>query len=160
MGVIKLTPQTLTIKAHRELVYQMVSAIGRGALPGSSTMSSKLITRDGNKLVAEFYTKAGRSTVTTLEEVNLFPPERVTYRWLRGPIRYVSEEFVFRELEGGRSELSYKGEFDLKIPILGWFIGHLYVKPRFERVVLEHMEEIKVAAEARATRSHIFPQPR
>ncbi|MEE9199228.1 MAG: SRPBCC family protein [Dehalococcoidia bacterium] len=158
MGVIKLTPQSLFVKAHRDMLYQMVSAIGRGRLPGPSTMSSKLVSKEGNTLVAEFYTKVGRKTVTTLEEVTLYPSERISYRWLRGPVKYVYEEFLFREADGG-VELAHWGEFDLKIPIFGWFIGRFYVKPRFERVVLEHMEELKQAAEARAARSHVFKVP-
>lgn len=160
MGKIVLTPRTVPVKAHRELVYQMVSTIGRGKLPGSSTMSSKLISRNGDTLIAEFYTKVGRLTVTTLEEVKLKPPERVSYRWLKGPVRYVSEEFIFREVDGGGTELSYTGEFDLKIPIFGSIVGRLFIKPRFERLVAEHMEEIKEAAEARAARSHVFPRPK
>ena len=157
--MVKLTPQRLFVKAHRELLYQMVSAIGRGRLPGSSTMSSKLVSRDGDTLVAEFYTKVGKSMVTTLEEVTLYPPERISYRWIKGQVKCVYEEFLlFREVDGG-AELVHCGEFDLKIPIFGGLIGRLFVKPRFERVVLEHMEELKEAAEARAARSHVFKRP-
>ena len=159
MGKIKLASQNLSIKAHRELVYQLITAIGRGKLPGSNAMSSKLISKDENKIVAQFYTKTRLYTVTTVEEMTLYPPERIAYRWLKGPIKYVAEEFLLRETENGGSELVYNGEFDLKIPIWGWLFGHLWVKRRFEKVVLEHMEEIKEASEARAARSHLYPQP-
>lgn len=155
---VKLTPQRLFIKAHKELVFQMVSAIGKGKMPGSSAISSKVISRDGNVIVAEFVTKAGKRTVTTLEEVTLYPTDRITYRHLQGPIHYVSEEFTFNEVDGDM-ELAYKGEFDLNIPILGWFIGRFYVKPMFDRLIKEHMEEIKEAAEARAARSHMYRRP-
>ncbi|MFQ5934600.1 MAG: type II toxin-antitoxin system RatA family toxin [Dehalococcoidia bacterium] len=158
MGVIKLSPQCVSIKAHRELVYQMVTAIGRGRLPGSN-MSSRLISRNGNTLIAEFYTRVGPVTVTTLEELTLEPPEKIKYRWLKGPVKYVREEFLFREADNGGSELAYSGEFDLKIPIFGWLVGRLFIKPRFERLVVEHMEEIREAAEARAARSHLYPRP-
>ncbi|MEE9247328.1 MAG: hypothetical protein V3U79_01350 [Dehalococcoidia bacterium] len=158
-GKITLTPQTLVIKAHRELVFQMMSTIGKGKLPGSAAMSSKLISRNGNTIIAEFYTREGHKTYTTLEEIVLYKPERITYRWLKGPIKYVSEDFRFLETEDGGSVLAYRGEFDMKIPIFGWLIGRFYIKSKFERVVLEHMEEIKSAAEARAARSHLFPRP-
>ena len=160
MGKITLTPQTLVIKAHRELVFQMMSTIGKGKLPGSAAMSSKLISRNGDTIIAEFYTREGCKTYTTLEEIVLYKPERITYRWLKGPIKYVSEDFRFLETNDGGSVLAYRGEFDMKIPFFGWLIGRFYIKAKFERVVLEHMEEIKGAAEARAARSHLFPRPK
>ncbi len=159
MGKIKLTCQTLPIRAHRELVYQLITTIGRGKLAGSKDVSSRIISKDGDKIVAEFYTKTRWYTVTTVEEMTLYPPERIAYRWLKGPIKYVVEEFVLREAQNGGSELVHNGEFELKMPVLGWIFGRLWVKPRFEKVVIGHMEEIKEAAEARASRSHVYPQP-
>jgi ribosome-associated toxin RatA of RatAB toxin-antitoxin module len=160
MGKITLIPQTLVIKAHRDLVFQMMSTIGKGKLPVSAAMTSRLISRNGDTIIAEFYTREGRKTYTTLEEIVLYKPERIAYRWLKGPIKYVSEDFRFLETNDGESVLAYRGEFDMKIPIFGWLIGRLYIKSRFERVVLEHMEEIKSAAEARAAHSHLFPHPK
>lgn len=158
MGVIKLSPQSLYIAAHRELVYQMVTAIGKGKLPGSS-MSSKLISKNEDTIVAEFYTKVGLVTVTTREEMKLEKPERIRYRWLKGPVKHVREEIVFNETDNGGCELAHSGEFDLKIPLLGWLVGRLYIKRQFEKIVIDHMVEIKEAAEARAARSHLYPRP-
>ena len=38
-------------------------------------------------------------------------------------------------------------------------IGPLYVKPIIDRLELEHIEELKGAAEARAARSRKYPRP-
>ena len=153
---VRLRSHTTVINAPRELVYQMMSSSGRGRLKGDNNESSTIVSRDGNKVIAEFRTSTGRRTYTTLEEVTLQPSERITFRHLEGPLEYVVEEFLFRDVDD-KTELVHQGEFIWRSwPVLGLLAGWFYIRPRFERVLERHMDQIPAAAESRAARSHVF----
>lgn len=156
---IRLRPQTIRIDAPRELVFQMMSHFGRGRLPGDNSEASRVICREGDRLVAEFRTRAGFFTYTTLEEVRLHPPERIEFRHLAGPLAYAAEEFAFRALTERRTELTHSGEFVWsRFPLFGRLGGLIYTRPVFERAIAAHMAQLKSAAEARAARSRVFPR--
>ncbi len=154
---VRLSSHRVIIRAPRELVYQKMSSFGRGRLQGNSGESSRVVYRSGNTIVAEFNTRAGRLTVTTLEEVTLDPPSRLTFRHLRGPLHYALERFVLTDVDGDTA-LEHSGEFVWsRLPVLGWLAGRLLIKRPFERVLERHMDEIKTGCESRARRSHVFP---
>ena len=154
---VKLQKQRLLIQAPRELVFQIISAIGKGKLPGSQGEMTRVLHQEGNTIIAQFTTRVGRRMITTVEQVKLYPPERITFEHLHlsGPLDSAWEEVVLRETPSG-TELEYTGEFQYLFPLLGWFISHLYIKPRYNTAVREHLNQVKVAAEAQARRSHIF----
>ena len=156
---IRLRPHTVRIQAPRELVFQMMSHFGRGRLPGDNNESSKVLERDGNRLIVEFQTKTPTgATYTTIEEVRLYPPERITFEHLSGPLRCVREAFTFGAVDARQTDLTHSGEFVWsRVPLLGWLGGMFYVRPIFERTLMNHMEQVKQAAEARAARSRVFP---
>ena len=154
---VKLKSQSLAIQAPREMVFQMLSATCRGRIPGAPGESARVLREEGNTCIVHFRTKAGKRTVNTVEEVNLYPPERVTFRHIAGPLDYSYEEFLLTE-QGQVTEMAYHGEFDYQFPLLGWFISRLYIKPRYERVIKAHMQRLKEIAEQRASRSHLFPR--
>ena len=156
---VRLDCHKVWIRAPRELVYQKMSSFRRGKL-GDSGESSRVISRLDDRLIVEFKTRAGRFTVTTIEEVTLEPPERITFRHVKGPLRYAREEFVLTETDGG-VEVTHTGEFVwMPLPVVGWLGGRLFIKRAFERILDEHMEQIRVACEARAARSHVFRSAR
>ena len=100
--------------------------IGRGGIKGDNTESSRVICKSENTIIAEFKTKAGPLTYTTIEEVKLEPPERITFKHLAGPLAYAWEEFVFNDVDGD-TELIHNGEFIWKkIPVIGWMGGLIY----------------------------------
>ena len=162
---VKLAQQKVTINAPRELVFQLMSAIGKGTLPGGSGERSKVLERDGDTLIAEFFTPSGKKVYRTVEEVRLFSPERITYRHLEGPLAYVQEEFFLDEVEDG-TQLTYTAEIGHRVPYLpgiGWLTAIVYIRPKYDALIREHIAQIKAAAEARAARSHVFrrrvPEP-
>lgn len=156
---IRLRPQTIRIDAPRELVFQMMSNFGRGRLPGDNSEASRVVCREGNRIVAEFRTRAGLFTYTTLEEVRLHPPERIEFRHMEGPLAYAVEEFAFRAVAERRTDLTHSGEFAWSgFPFFGWLGGLIYTRPVFERAIAAHMDQVKSAAEARAARSRVFPR--
>ena len=109
----------------------------------------------------EFVTKSGPFRYTTVEEITLYPPERITFKHLSGPLDYVWEEFVFNDVGGYETELIHNGEIIWKkFPFFGWLGGRIYTKPMFERVLEKHMAQIKESCEARAARSRVFARPK
>lgn len=156
---IKLKSHSIRINAPRELVFQMMSHFGRGRLPGDNNESSKVLSRDENRLLVEFRTKALFATYTTVEEVVLHPPERIAFRHLSGPLRYALEEFTFEDVGEAETLMTHSGEFIWSmLPFFGWLGGLIYARPVFQRTLLKHMAQVKAAAEARAARSRVFPR--
>ena len=153
---IQIRPHSVLIDAPCEIVYQKLSSFGSGRMSGDNTDTARVVSRDGNTIVAEFDTKAGPFTYTTVEEVTLDPPESITFKHLSGPLHYALERFTFHDVDG-RTELVHTGEFIWKrLPLFGWLGGMLYTKPMFERVIARHFSQVKESCEARAARSHVF----
>ena len=156
-----LNPQSVTIDAPRELVFQMLSSFRRGRIAGDDAESSRLVSEEGDTKIVEFRTKAGAFTYTTLEEVRLHSPERISFKHLQGPLDFSEEEFAFEEIGDGQTVLTHKGSFIWKrIPFFGWLGGVIYTRPMYHRVIRKHLAVVKEAAEARAARSHVFRRAR
>ena len=153
---IQLKTHSMLIDAPCEMVFQKLSSFGSGRMAGDRTETAKVVSRDGNTIVAEFYTKVGPFTYTTVEEVTLDPPESITFEHLSGPLHYAREQFTFHDVDG-KTKLVHTGEFIWKrFPFFGWLGGVLYTKPMFERVIATHFDQVKASCEARAARSHVF----
>jgi hypothetical protein len=156
--LVVLTPHETIVNAPREMVFQMLTAFGRGRLPGSKE-KSRVIERDGDRLIVEFTTDAIYKTYVTLEEVTLHSPDRITFKHLEGPLDSCDEVFTFEELPDGRTLWRHTGSFRLGWPVVGDVVGRNVTKRWFERVMRKHMREMKEAIEARAARSHVFKRP-
>ena len=159
--MVKLSDMALHINAPREMVFQMLSSIGKGSLPGVHGDSSRAMERDGDTIIAEFLTTSGKRIYRTVEKVQLYPPERITFQHLESPLIFSEEEFNLVE-RGDGCELRYWGEIGCRVPLLaglGWLIAKFYVKPKYDAVIRNHMTALKSAAEARAARSHVFRRP-
>lgn len=163
---VKLKDRTLNINAPREMVFQMLAAFGKGAVGKSdrqdaNSESSRILERQGDVITAEFRTRSGRRVYRTVEAVRLDPPRRVGFRHLDGPLSSSEEEFMLSEEDQG-TRLQYQGWFEYKVrwlPGMGWLIAVLLIKGKYDGVIRDHMERLKATAEARAARSHAFPQP-
>ena len=151
---VELIPRELYIDAHPMIVWEILRSVGKGQLPGSRNRA-KLLEDRGDTLLVEFISVDGSKEYSTQEEVTFYPPDRVTYKHISGPVRSAYEEFTLRPTENGGVLLLYSGHFEAKLPL----VGPLYVKGIFDKLVLEHMEELKTAAEARAARSRRYPRP-
>ena len=151
---VRLRTQSVTIRAPRSVVFKLISSFGDGGGDGgepSGDMAegNTLVERDGNRLLMEFRSRDGRKMYRTLEEVMLYPDERITFRHLEGPLNYSKEEFVFTEVAAGTT-MTHTGEIECRmhwLPVAGWAVARFYVKPRYERLVLRHMNSLKEQAE-------------
>jgi hypothetical protein len=141
-----LGPLTVTIRAPRELVFEMIAApyLGRVKVPGIEVLAG-----DEHLVVARHHTRVHFYTAQTTEVVDFTPPTRVGFRHLSGPVPHALEEFVLEETDGV-TELRYSGELGIDFYILGRIAGRHWVRPQWDRVVSAHLEDVKQRAEARA----------
>ena len=144
---MRLSDQSVVVDASRELCFEVVAAAGR-----------RLEQRSETEWVVEFTTAAGDREFRTVELLILERPSAIHYRWLEGPLPDVRETIRFAALDDGRTRLAYSGTFSLGKGPLGWLIGRLRVKPTFDRLVIEHLQQAKEVAERRATRSKVHPR--
>ena len=85
----------------------------------------------------------------TLEEVILYPDDRITFRHIQGPLNPSQEEFQFTDADSGTT-MTHDGEIECRmhwLPLAGWMVARFYVKRHYERLVLRHMNSLKEKAE-------------
>lgn len=143
---MRLKRQTVQVAAPRELVFEVVAAAGKKT--GE--------TADG--ILVEFETQLGERVIKTVEEVRLRPPHSIAYRWVEGPLEGVEEEIRFEQSRPGQTEMIYSGSLAPAPGVSGWLRTILMVRPTFNRLVSEHLEQGKQVAETRAERSRIHPR--
>jgi hypothetical protein len=143
-----LGPLTATIRAPRELVFEVIAApyLGR-----SSTSGIEVLARSGELVVARHHTRVHFYTAQTTEVVEFTPPTSIGFRHLTGPVPHAVEQFLLKETDGV-TELRYSGELGIDFFILGRIAGRHWVRPQWERVVTAHMDEVRQRADARAAR--------
>ena len=91
MKPIQLKTHSVLIDAPRELVFQKMTAFNRGRLPGESSDSSRVLSGEGDTLVVEFKTKEGPISYTTVEDGRLYPPEKIAFEHISGPLHCALE---------------------------------------------------------------------
>lgn len=141
---IKLRAQSVVADAPQQLCFEVVAAAGRKVEEISPT-----------ERLVEFKTNYRGREVATLERLVLRKPARIDYEWVNGPLPFVRESIAFVPNGGGRTSIVYEGEFDVAGGLVARLIARLWIKSRFERIVLEHLEDAKRIAEQRAERSHV-----
>jgi hypothetical protein len=152
----QLGPITATIRAPRELVFEIIAApyLGRN----SAVSEIEVLARSENLVVARHHTRVHFYTAQTTEAVDFTPPTRVGFRHLTGPVPLALEEFILEKTELG-TKLRYSGEIGIDFFALGRLAGRFWVRPQWERVVSAHIEDVKERAEARATRHRARGSP-
>ena len=147
---VKLATRSTTINAPRFQVFQRFASFKKDKPASETGEGATILEREGGRLLVEFVSRDGRRLYRTLEEVMLYPEERITFRHLESPLKHASEEFRLREVSGG-THITYKGQIECRTPFLpgvGWLLTFLYVRPEYGNVVKRHMEMLKKAAEA------------
>jgi hypothetical protein len=101
-------------------------------------------------VLAAHRTRSRRFTTVTVETVTFDEPERIGFLLVRGPVPYVRESFVLRELDGG-TELRYEGELGAD----GWALGSWWarvVAARWEAAVAASLSTLTASAATMAAR--------
>ena len=143
---MQLRTQRVHVAAPRELVFEVIASAGNDV--GAT---------EGGRLV-EFETEWQGRVFKTVEAVTFERPERIIYRWVTGPLVGVEEEIALRERDAQTTEMSYRGSFEPPAGFAGWFRSLTVVRPIFNNLAREHLEQGKRIAEARALRSRRYPR--
>jgi hypothetical protein len=152
----QLGPITIRIAAPRELVFEIIAAPYLGRAPAGSGI--EVVARGDRLVVAAHHTKVHFYTARTVEALEFEAPARVAFRHLTGPVPHAVEEFALEEVSDG-TELRYAGELGIDFFVLGRIAGRYWVRPQWERVVREHLNDLRERAEQIANRRHA-PEPR
>lgn len=147
-SIHRLGPITTRIAAPSELVFEMIAAPYLGRTPGGSGID--VLMRGEDVVVAAHDTRVHFYTARTVEAVSFDPPERVGFTHLTGPVPHAVEEFVLRKVDG-ETELHYEGEIGIDFFAFGRIAARHWVRPQWERVVREHLDDLKLRAEQRAS---------
>ncbi len=149
----RLPGLAISIAAHQDLVFQLISAVGQG----SDAAHARVLERPSrDRAIVEFTTSVFGRHVRTEEEVQFLPPDRITYRLLRGPLPQVEEEFRLDPAKNGVI-LRYSGSFVAHEPWPRTVFDRLVVPWIYRRAVWKSMQGIKQAAEERQRKSRVFP---
>jgi hypothetical protein len=146
MRTIELKKQRVSVAAPKALCFEVAAAGGK--------VREK---RSDSEKVVEFTSDYKGREIRTLELVTLHPHDAIDYRWLKGPLSHVEERISFEEAGPNTTEIVYEGEFALGPGPLRWLLGRVWIKRRYDRVVLEHLGQGKKAAEQRARRTRTHP---
>jgi len=141
---VSLKHHIVHVDAPAQLVFEVVGSAGK-----------KIRDIEGGAIV-EFESEWRGRIVRTVEEVLLDPPRQIRYRWLEGPLELVEEAISFAEQADGTTSMAYSGEIATTKGVLDWLRLLLGVRPIFNRLVREHLEQGKNVAEKRAQRSHLY----
>ena len=152
---IRLSSIEIQINAERRQVFQFITTFG--AATSGAEMSSRVLSRDDGRLLVEFKTPVPilfgvRKVVRTVEWVTPHEPERVEFEEVEGPLAMRRESLILEE-EGGGTRLRYEAELGVRGWVLGWLLGVLYVRPKLERAVREHLKEMRETIEVQAKES-------
>jgi hypothetical protein len=143
-----LGPFTWQIAAPREVVFDVIASPYFDRTPRALERKLRVLERGENMVLAEHFTPVGPVVTTTVETVRFEPPERVHFRLVRGPVPYVLEQFVLRDVDGGTG-LEYRGELGTDFWALGRWWGGV-VASRWEETVRDSLAGIRDEAERRA----------
>ncbi len=148
-SMCELGPIKISIAAPRELVFEIIAAPYLGRAPARSGV--EVLARSSELVVAAHHTPVHFYTSRTVEAVDFEPPNRVGFRHLTGPVPHAVEEFTLDDADG-ETELRYSGELGIDFFVLGRIAARHWVRPQWEGVVREHLEDVKERAEQRASR--------
>lgn len=137
------------IRAPRKAIFQRFSAFGNSDGGKEHGERSNVLERHENRLIVEFFSQDGKQMHRTLEEVNLYPSDRVTFHHLEGPLNYAFDEFTLKDVPDG-TLVTYSGTIECRmhfLPGMGWLVARLYVRPKYRKLVGRHMNEMKATLE-------------
>ena len=140
----QLGPIEIEITASRDLVFRVISEPYLGHNPKGSGI--EVLAKGEDLVVAAHFTKLRFYEARTVEAVQFETPTRVHFRHLTGPVPYAVEQFELAEAGRGTT-LRYTGELGIDFYLLGRLAGRHWVRPQWERVVREHLEDVKERAE-------------
>jgi hypothetical protein len=146
-----LGPLRFSIRAPRDVVFEVVSAPYLGRTPRALRSKLEVLERGEDVVLAAHHTRAYGLTATTVETVRFEPPERVHFRLVRGPVPHVVEQFELHETADG-AVLEYTGELGTDLWMLGSWWGAAVART-WEATVESSLRAVAEEAERRSKRT-------
>ncbi len=146
-------PFGIQVAAPVPTVFDVIAAPYLGRTPRAMSGKLRVLERGADMVLAEHYTPVhnGWLTATTLETVTFDRPHRITFRLVRGPVPYLSEEFALTG-QDGMTRLGYSGELGTDFGAAGqWWADQ--VAAAWEAAVRSSFTAIQAEAERRASPS-------
>jgi Polyketide cyclase / dehydrase and lipid transport len=143
-----LGPIRIAIAAPRERVFDVIAAPYLGRTPRAMESKLHVHERGSDMVLAAHYTQVGRRTTTTVETVRFRPPDRVSFRLVRGPVPHVVESYKLTATAHG-TDLRYTGELDTDLWRLGQWWGDR-VAVQWVRAVQRSLDGVRAESERRA----------
>lgn len=144
-----LSQLVVDIAAPREVVYAAATAPYAVRRPRAMAEKVQILERGEGMVLAAHRTPVGAGLIAvTVETVTFTPPERISFRLVRGPVPYVAETFEFEETSDG-TRLTYTGELGTDLGAVGERWGDLVARS-WVATVERSLETIKVESERRA----------
>jgi hypothetical protein len=143
-----LGPLLLTIRAPRELVFEVIASPYLGRTPRALADKLQVWERGSDMVLAMHHTQVKCGTARTLETVRFERPDRIAFCLVRGPVPHLTEDFQLTATEAG-TELRWQGELGTDL----WALGHWWggrVAKAWTRAVETSLREIGAEAERRA----------
>ena len=171
---IDLPDQSVHIHAQRDLAFEVISSFGNGGNGGpangnggSQRPMSVVLKEDGSRMLVEFQSniKFGLISTTwkTTEWVSPAKPTSIAFELvpasgiMAGGLRQLTDRFDFHE-KGNCTVLTYKSRFGMRWSVGGWLLGKMLIGPIIKKHMIEHLGEVKIMIESRASRSRLYPQ--
>jgi hypothetical protein len=143
-----LGPLQILIHAPRDSVFEVIKAPYGERVSRAVQEKLRVIERGSDMVLAAHYTPLrGRLKATTVETIRFYPPERVDFKLVRGPVPHVAESFLLEERDG-ETTLRYTGELATDLWGLGERWGNA-VAAKWETVIQTSFDTIKREAERR-----------
>src|SRR5262249_19933237 len=144
-----LGPIIVTIRAPREMVFEVIAAPYLGRTPRAMAGEITVLERGADMVLAAHRTRVGeRLVATTVETVRFSAPATVDFRLVRGPVPYVVERFTLQD-DAGATRLEYSGELGTDFWAVGRLWGNL-AGAKWEATVRASLDRIRTEAERRA----------
>lgn len=91
--------------------------------------------------------------------MTLYPPERIEYEVVEGPIDHVRESLAIDALGPHRTGVTYTGVLGSRRALFGDLIARFIAGPAYDRFMRRQLGALRQAAEARAVRSRRYRRP-
>lgn len=143
------------INAPPKLVYELIVSLITGNLPADEP--AKVRSRTSNVIIAELKSKGGFRVYSTVDKFTLSPHRRISFEQIEGPLLSNRGEINLTEIEDG-TDLEFHGEFvGSVIPVIGYLVETINVRPIYTAVITRHLLRIQTIAESRTGRQPSVP---
>jgi len=142
-----LGPLVQTIRAPREVVFEVIAAPYLGKTPRALADKLEVWERGSDMVLVGHFTRVKCGITTTLETVRFQQLDRIDFRLVRGPVPHLVESFLLTPSNAG-TELRWQGELGTDLWVIGAWWGRRVARS-WTHAVRTSLHELAAEAERR-----------